>query len=170
MAHAAGVGAHGLWSISCTLARGLESRADYTQMMDYADTPQQGDLDGRGNPSLRALVDFIVCFLRVCIDQVTFMSGLFELEALSARFVRYVDRSDLKPEAAQLLNEALYRRSFQRGDARRITGLPERSASPLLNEVIAAGLLTSETSKEPASLGFPSNALDTLIPRLFLEA
>ncbi|MES1990597.1 MAG: Fic family protein [Pseudomonadota bacterium] len=169
MAHAAGIGAHGLWSISRGLARGLESRGDYKRMMDHADTPRQGDLDGRGNLSLQALMDFIVWFLRVCIDQVRFMSSLFELEGLSTRFARYVDRSDLKPEAAQLLNEALYRGSFQRGDARRITGLPERSASRLLNEVVAAGLLASETPKGPVSLRFPSDALDTLFPRLFPE-
>ena len=42
MAHAAGIGAHGLWSISRGLARGLESRSEYKRMMDYADTPRQG--------------------------------------------------------------------------------------------------------------------------------
>lgn len=169
MAHAAGVGAHGLWSISRGLARGIESRGDYKRMMDHADTPRQGDLDGRGNLSLHALTDFIAWFLRVCIGQVKFMSSLFELEGLSTRFARYVDRSDLKPEAARLLDEALYRGSFQRGDARRITGLPERSASRLLNEVVAAGLLASETPKGPVSLRFPSDSLDTLFPRLFPE-
>ena len=51
MAHDAGIGAHGLWSISRGLARGLRSRTDYKQMMDLADTPRQGDLDGRGNLS-----------------------------------------------------------------------------------------------------------------------
>jgi Fic family protein len=51
MAHMAGIGAHGLWSISRGLARGQESRGDYKLMMDHADTPRQGDLDGRGNLS-----------------------------------------------------------------------------------------------------------------------
>ena len=37
MAIEAGIG-HGLWSISRGLARGLESRADYKQVMDRADT------------------------------------------------------------------------------------------------------------------------------------
>jgi Fic family protein len=83
MSHAmglsAGIGAHGLWSVSRGLARGLESRGEYKRMMDYADTPRQGDLDGRGNLSQRALNDFVLWFLRVCQDQVTFMSGLFDL-------------------------------------------------------------------------------------------
>jgi Fic family protein len=50
MALEAGVGAHGLWSVSRGLARGLTSRGDYKRMMDHADMPRQGDLDGRGNP------------------------------------------------------------------------------------------------------------------------
>ena len=37
MAWRADVAAHGLWSISRGLARGIESRAEYTQMMDRAD-------------------------------------------------------------------------------------------------------------------------------------
>lgn len=53
MAWRADVAAHGLWSISRGLAHGLESRTEYKQMMDVADTPRQGDLDGRGNLSER---------------------------------------------------------------------------------------------------------------------
>jgi hypothetical protein len=34
-------------------------------MMDYADTPRQGDPDGRENLFQRALADFILWFLRV---------------------------------------------------------------------------------------------------------
>jgi Fic family protein len=70
MSHAmvlvAGLGAHGLWSISRGLSHGLESRTEYKRMMDYADTPRQGDLDGRGNLSLRALNEFVLWFLQVC--------------------------------------------------------------------------------------------------------
>src|SRR5580692_10923796 len=72
MAHAAGIGAHGLWSISRGLARGLESRGEYKRMMDHADMPRQGDLDGRGNLSQRALGEFVFWFLRVALDQVQF--------------------------------------------------------------------------------------------------
>jgi Fic family protein len=169
MAHAAGIGAHGLWSISRGLARGLESRGDYKRMMDHADMPRQGDLDGRGNLSLRALNEFVLWFLRVCVDQVGFMSSLFELDALAQRLTRHAERSGLRPEAARLLEEALIRGSFERGDARRITGLPERSARRVLNEVIAAGLLASETPKGAVSLRFPMDSLDALFPRLFPE-
>jgi Fic family protein len=170
MAHAAGIGAHGLWSISRGLARGLESRSEYKRMMDLADTPRQGDLDGRGNLSERALTEFILWFLRVCLDQVTFMSGLFELDTLIRRVRTLVERSEtLKPEAARLLEEALIRGEFERGEVPRITGLPERSARRVLNDVITAGLLASESPKGPLSLRFPPDPAEWLFPRLFPE-
>lgn len=170
MALKTGIGGHGLWSISRGLARGLKSRGEYKQMMDWADTPRQGDLDGRGNLSERALSDFVLWFVRICLDQVTFMSGLFELDVLRNRLRTYVERSEtLKPESARLLEEALIRGKFDRGEAGRITRLPERSARRIVNDVIAAGLLASETPKGPLSLRFPVDTLDTLFPRLFPE-
>jgi Fic family protein len=168
MALSAGIGAHGLWSISRGLSRGLESRDEYKQMMDYADTPRQGDRDGRGNLSLRALNELVLWFLKVCLDQVKFMSGLFEIDALARRLRSYVERSDtLKPEAARLLEEALIRGEFERGEIARITGLPERTARRVLKDIVDAGLLASETPKGAVSLRFPADALDILFPRLF---
>lgn len=170
MAHHAGIGAHGLWSISRGLARGLESRKEYKEMMDLADSPRQGDLDGRGNLSQRAFVSFTSWFLRVCLDQVTFMSSLLDIDSLADRLHRAVERENLKPEAAHLLDEALMRGRVERGDAERITRLPERSARRVLNETIAAGLLESQTPKGPVSLRFPIALLETLFPRLYPEA
>jgi Fic family protein len=168
MALKAGIGAHGLWSVSRGLARGLDSRSDYRRMMDHADAPRQGDLDGRGNLSQQALTEFTEWFLKVCLDQVTFMSGLFELDNLARRLRVYVDRSDnLKPDAAKLLEEALVRGRFDRGAVSRITGLPERTARRVLNDVIQEGLLASSSPKGPVSLRFPAAALDVLFPRLY---
>ncbi len=170
MALKAGIGAHGLWSVSRGLARGLESRTEYKRMMDYADTPRQGDLDGRGNLSQQALTEFTLWFLKVCLDQVTFMSSLFDLDNLARRLHIYIERSDtLKPEASRLLEEALIRGQFERGEAPRITGLPERSARRVLNDVTAEGLLASTTPKGPVSLRFPTAALEKLFPRLYPE-
>lgn len=133
--------------------------------------PRQGDLDGRGNLSQRALVDFTVWFLNVCLDQVKFMSGLFDVDALERRLRRLVEQSeDLKPQATRLLEEALIRGEFERGDASRITGLPERTARRILNSVVRVGLLASDTPKAPVSLRFPSERLDVLFPRLFPES
>ena len=170
MLHAAGAGAHGLWSVSRGMARGLKSRQEYKSQMDHADAPRQGDLDGRGNLSEAALKDFTLWFLYVCIDQVKFMSELFDLDALAKRLRKLVDQSErLKPEAARLLEEALIRGEFERGEISRITQLPERSARRVLSDAEAAGLLASATPKGPVSLRFPADALDVLFPKLFPE-
>jgi Fic family protein len=173
MSHAMGwpasIAAQGLWSISRGLARGLANRPDdYKQMMELADTPRQGDLDGRGNLSERALTQFVEWFLKVAIDQVRFMSTLFELNTLASRLRALVqERDHLRPEAARLLEEALVRGSFDRGESSRISGLPERTARRLLDATIKEGLLASETPKGPVSLRFPVDALETLFPQLY---
>ena len=66
-----------------------------------------------------------------------------------------------------MLTEVLVRGEVERGEASRITGLPERSARRVLNDVIAQGLLASATPKGPVSLRFPVYSLDTLFPRLY---
>ena len=172
MAQAAGIGAHGLWSVSRGLARGLsgeaDGRAQYKQHMAWADAPRQGDRDGRGDLSLKALETFATWFLRVCLDQVTYMSELFELETLSKRIERHVMfEGTFAPESNWLLQEALVRGEFDRGEAERITRLPERSARRVLKQLTDAGLLASETPKGPVSLRFPASTLDTLFPRLY---
>lgn len=168
MAHLAGIGAHGLWSVSRGLARGLESRGEYKRMMDLADTPREGDLDGRGNLSEKALVQFTSWFLRICIDQVRFMSEMFDLDTLGERYRRLVSRHEsLKPESAHLLVEALVRGQLERGEAPRTTGLPERTARRVLNDLVNKGLLGSRTPKGPVSLRFPADVVDELFPKLY---
>lgn len=174
MSHAmgllAGIGAHGLWSVSRGLARGLESRGDYKRMMDYADTPRQGDLDGRGNLSLKALEDFITWFLKVCLDQVHFMDSLFRLDTLASRLKRYQDIRGWKSEAYPLLETVLLRGEVSRGEVPHITGLKERSARMLLSDLTEDGILSSDTPKGPVHLAFPMDSVDILFPQLFPQA
>ena len=170
MALKAGVGAHGLWSISRGLARGLESRTEYQSMMDHADMPRQGDLDGRGNLSQKALEEFSLWFLKVCRDQIRFMTGLFQLDVLAARLKSYASLREWRPEAAVLLMEILHRGEIARGDAEAITGLKERTSRDLLGRLLADGIIGSDSQKGPISLRFPSKALDVLFPQLFPES
>ena len=169
MALQAGIGAHGLWSVSRGLARGLDSRGDYKRMMDHADMPRQGDLDGRGNLSRRALADFSAWFLKVCLDQITFMTGLFALDTLVERLKIYVARRQLKPGAFALLEQILQRGELARGEAGRVTGLKERSARDLLGALVADGIVGSDSPKGPVSLRFPMDAIEILFPSLFPE-
>lgn len=169
MALRAGIGAHGLWSVSRGLARGLRSHGEYPRMMDYADTPRQGDLDGRGNLSLKALSEFVAWFLSVCIDQVTFMEGLFALDTLASRLKAYVDRRAFREEAFAVLEFVLLYGELARGSVDRVTGLGKRTARTLLSALINDGILGSDTPKGPVSLRFPLHAAETLFPRLFPE-
>ncbi len=170
MALKAGIGAHGLWSVSRGLARGLQSRQEYKQMMDHADSPRQSDLDGRGNLSQIALIEFTEWFLKVSLDQITFMTAMFSLDKLGERLEKYVLYSeDLKPETVPLLQEALIRGEFARGEVPRITRLPERSARRILSEAIEHGLLASDTPKGNLHLRFPASTLDRVFPRLYPE-
>ena len=99
------------------------------------------------------------------------MSGLFEIEALAGRFKKHVAQSKtLKPESSRLLEEALIRGEYDRGEVERITGLPERTARRVLNDVVAEGLLASTTLKGPVSLRFPTDSLEIFFPRLYVQA
>ncbi len=167
MALHAGVGAHGLWSISRGLARGLESRAEYKAMMAHADMPRQGDRDGRGNLSREALKEFTIWYLKVCVDQVAFMTNLFDLDNLLSRFANYIESRGIRSEAMPLLEHVLLRGEVARGDAPALTGLKERLARDVLSSLVAEGLLGSDTPKSSVSIRFPVNAVETLFPSLY---
>jgi Fic family protein len=175
MSHAmglmAGIGSHGLWSISRGLARGLANKSEYKMMLDSADSPRQDDLDGRGNLSRKALQEFTLWFLKVCLDQVTFMNSLFELGELSKRLRRYVERkSEMKPEAFYILEHLVLRGEMARGDAARVTGLPERTARNVLADLLRDNIIASETPKSQVFLHFSVKAAEILFPQLYPES
>lgn len=173
MSHAmglqAGIGASGLWSISRGLARGLGTPNEYKSMMSLADTTRQGDLDGRGNLSLRSMVDFTDWFLKLSIDQVEFMTGLFELSHLKKRLESYVKFKELKPGSMYILDAVLSYGEIPRGDAVRVTGLKERSARTILSKLTDDGILSSDTPKGPVSLRFNLDSSRVLFPKLFSD-
>lgn len=170
MAHHAGIGAHGLWSIARGLARGLQRPTEYKTMMDLADTPREGDYDGRGNLSRRALIEFSTWFLEVCLDQVRFMSKLFDLEGLAERLVEYAAHMGWRPEAGRFLVGLFHRGEVARGEVAGMTGLGERTARTLLGSLVRDGIVGSPSDKGPVSLRFPTKTQDVLFPRLFLES
>ncbi len=170
MALQAGIGAHGLWSISRGLARGLADVGEYKRMMDHADTPRQNDLDGCGNLSESALADFSTWFLKICLDQVRFMSELFDIEGLAERLRGYASVMGWRKEAGTLLTEVFHRGEIARGDVQVITGLGERTARTLLADLLKDGILASGSDKGAVFLHFPVDKRDLLFPRLFAGA
>ena len=99
------------------------------------------------------------------------MSEPFDLDALSTRIRRYVDRLEsLKQEAAPMLEAVLQRGELERGDVMRVSGLPERPAQRILGDLLTLGLLASETPKGGVSLRFPVHALEDLFLPLFPQS
>jgi Fic family protein len=168
MGLAAGIGAHGRWSISRGLARGLDDAGEYKRMMDMADSPRRDDLDGRGNLSREALTEFVIWFCKVTLDQVRFMSSVFELDALQQRLQAFAGGSlGGGEDAARLVAEVLRRGELPRGEATRAGSRSERTARASLRKLTDAGLLVSDTPKGPVRLHFSSSSADLLFPRLF---
>jgi Fic family protein len=168
MALEAGIGAYGLWSISRGLARGLRDAGEYKRMMDETDSPRRGDTDGRGNLSQQALITFVTWFCEVALDQIRFMSGLFDLGSLRERLRVYAGETLGTGEAGAVIAEEVFvRGEIPRGDASRVTGRPARTARDVLRKLTEHGLLASDTPKGAVSLRFTSRSADALFPRLF---
>ena len=164
-----GLDAGGVWSPVRGLSR---SHDDYKRMLSLADMPRQGDLDGRGNLSARALRDFCRFFITVCIDQVDFMRELLAPESLTRRVEGYVQKrafeKTLRAEARHILTELIYRGELTRGDAVRISGLKERTARDMIGQMLVEGLLSSDTPKGKLRIAFPDAVRESYLPRLFL--
>ena len=170
MALNAGIGGNGLWSISRGLARGLEDRGEYKQMMDLADSPRRGDRDGRGNLSQAALQTFCTWFLKVALDQVTFSAKLFDLSGLEKRYRRLVADTIDDKRAPDLMAAVLRHGTLDRGDAQIVLKTSERTARNTLKLLTSAGFLTSSGPKTPVRLAFPLDYRERLFPNLFAEA
>jgi hypothetical protein len=76
-------------------------------------------------------------------------------------------RFDLKPESAHLFIHAFSHGEFERMEASRITGLPERTARNVLNALVVEGFLVSDTPRGRLRVGFPMHALGSLMPNLY---
>lgn len=162
-----GIGAS-LWSVARGLARD-ETR--YKQLLTAADGPRAGDRDGRGNLTERGLIAFCEFFLDRALDQVRFMEGLLEPEALLQRMERHVEeevRAKRLPRGSFLiLREAALNGEVERGRVQALTGYEERAARMVTAALIDRGMLVSPTSRAPLRLGFPADVAEAWFPRLY---
>ena len=167
MALTAGIGGHGLWSVSRGLARGLADPGEYKRMMDLAGSPWRGDRDGRGNLSEAALKTFCDWFLEVTLDQITFSARLFDLGGLERRYRRLVEDTVDDKRAPELISAVLRHGALERGEAQMVLKTSERTARNTLSKLTAAGFLKSASPKTPARLAFPLDYRERLFPNLF---
>jgi Fic family protein len=160
-----------LWSVSRGLARNV---GEYKSALAAADAPRRGDLDGRGNLTQAGLEEFCRFFLRICVDQVSFMGELLEPAGLLRRMEIWTEEEIRAKRLARgswpLLREAVMAGEFARGRAPELTGYEERQARTVLSALIDAGYLVSETSRSPVRLGFPMSVVDRWFPRLYVAS
>ena len=162
----------GLWSVSRGLAR---QRDRYYVLLDAADAPRQGDLDGRGNLSERALRAWCEWFIEICADQVEFMSRMLKLDEMKARITALVTYraamdKEIRKEAIVPLYHLFLAGPTPRGEFQQMTGLAPRTAQKLLSRLLATGLVTSAGHTAPVQFALPLDALQFLLPELYPEA
>ena len=161
-----GINASGLWSWSRGLAK---NQARYMQALAEADNHRAGDLDGRGNLSLRSLRNFVRVGLEIAIDQAKFMAEMLQLENFKARvtnhFVR--ERPDVEPAAARIIVNAVALGEIKRGEAKDSTGFSPRKAQDLIRQLLDEGYLSSDSPKGALRAAFPIKAMGAFFPNLF---
>jgi Fic family protein len=165
---------NGLWSPLRGFARSTER---YYALLAEADAPRQGDLDGRGNLSEKALVAWVDYVLDVCLDQSRFMTSLLDLSAMERRiaaclvFEEQTLRSGVRRESLRPLHYLfLTGGEMERGEFKSMTGLGDRTAVSALSALVQRGLLKSDTPQGRVRFALPLHALRFYFPALWPEA
>jgi Fic family protein len=159
----------GIWSVARGLARN-EQR--YKELLTNCDQPRRNDLDGRGNLSEEALVEFTRFFLKICLDQIAFMESLMQPDQLKERIIswaqREIQQSNLPHKSARLIEAVLYSGgSLPRSDAAKILDVGSRQARRIVAELMASGALVSKSSRAPLYLNFSARLTGEWMPGLF---
>lgn len=155
----------GLWSPGRGFARSVQA---YYTALHNADQPRQGAYDGRGPLSERGLLGWIQYFLGICDDQVSFMSSMLDLDGMRHRIDTLMIQK-YRREALAPLFHVFGLGPVPRGEFAQMTGLGERTARNLMAQLLADGLLISDSRVGPVRFGLPLDALDALFPNLYPE-
>ena len=165
---------NGLWSPLRAFARSTDR---YYALLDAADQPRAGDLDGRGNLSEKALCDWLGYVLTQCLDQVRFMSDLLNLGAMRDRiaaclgFEENVVRAGVRSEALAALHYLFATQgALDRADFKALLGLGERLATAQVSALLKRGLLVTDSAYGKLRFGVPQHALRFYFPGLWPEA
>lgn len=168
---------NGLWSPLRGFAR---SEARYKALLEAADAHRRGDLDGRGNLSQAALVDWIGYVLDMSLDQVRFMAGQLDIGGMQDRLHASLvfDSQASTGAAAGVRIEALRplhylfatQGELPRADFKQMTGLGERTATSLVSALLKSGYVASDTPYGALRFAVPRHALRFLFPNLWPEA
>jgi Fic family protein len=151
------------WSVARGLAR---KEKEYKEHLANCDRTRRNDLDGRGNLSEEALVDFTRFFLETCIDQVDFMDSLFQPSGLRRRIRKWAEEERINPRAILLLEAILYRGEMTRGEATEIICATSRTMRRMVADLLRYGVITANVD-EPLRIAFPVGIASRWMPELF---
>lgn len=169
---AIGMESEGVWCLSRGLAR---ASATYKAVLARADHPREGDLDGRGQLSQAALMEFCEFMLDTALDQVNYMSELLSLETMQDRIAKYIQaRNDgrvaglgsIKEVAALILYNAFVQGKLKRSLALELCGMSERSARRLLSQLKDEGLLSETSQRSDFQWEIPDHVEPWYLPQL----
>ncbi|PYQ99093.1 MAG: cell filamentation protein Fic [Acidobacteria bacterium] len=159
-----------VWSVARGLAR---NAADYKQHLMSCDSPRRNDLDGRGALSEEALAEFTKFFLKTCLDQLRFMEQLLRPDRLRDRILLWAEEEvragTLPAKSGQVLEAVLFRGAVPRGDVPALLGASERAARRGVSALLDRGVLSSESTRAPLLITFPSTLAARWMPGLFPE-
>lgn len=166
--------AHGMWSPLRGFAR---TEAQYKSLLQAADEHRRGDLDGRGNLSQAALIDWVNYTLAVCIDQVDFMAQMLDIQGMRGRieaalaFEASALKSGVRPEAVNALHYLFATQlELGRADFKSMLGLGERVATETVSALLRRGFLATDSAYGRLRFAVPLHALRFYFPALWPEA
>lgn len=139
-----------LWSLSRGLAR---RQTEYYAVMANADRPREGDLDGRGQLSLKHYLSFIRFMLDVCIDQIDYVTEAVDPANMRKRIERLfkhherISAAKIRPGSAAAVHALLSMGTMPRATFKTFLGLSERLAIEELKRLIELGIVLSPTPK-----------------------
>ena len=165
---------YGLWNISRGLAR---KTSEYKSALAQADLIKQGEYDGRGELSTKALESFVRFMLECSLDQINYMERYLKLSELSSRIDNYTqkvydggfDRLSLPKKSDRLFKHLLLVGESPRSALATVLDVSERTITSMLKELLEKGYLTSDTQKSAVRLRFNTHFASWLFPELIPE-
>lgn len=157
-----------LWAVSRGLARNVER---YKALLQAADEPRRGDLDGRGSLSEAALAHFNRFFLEQALDQVSFMGSLIEIDRLLNRILLHVrEEVAIKnlDEGAETVMRALFQSGeLPRGEVEALLGSSPRTRTRILKGLFDLKMIQADSHRAPVRLLFSAENAERWMPGLF---
>lgn len=165
---------YGLWNISRGLAR---NSVKYRENLSYADMPKQGERDGKGALSSKALAFYVDFMLDVALDQISYMNKHLKLNALTSKIELFVQRAndgllDIDPlpkNSEKVFKYLLLSGDCSRGKVPEIIGMKERTASRLIADLLKRNFIESDSKAGAIRLKIGASMASYLFPMLVPE-